>query len=106
KLGYGIAFSNPCFEYWYLLHFIQHNAYLKGSSEVIRLLQNKDRPEKYEKNLDVFDLLLPHQSEAIERAKKRLEQLYRDDIIVMSRDSNPSTTVHRLVEYLNTQNQK
>ena len=73
---------------------------------MIRLLQNKDRLEKYEKNLDVFDLLLPHQSEAIERAKKRLEQLYRDDIIVMSRDSNPSTTVHRLVEYLNTQNQK
>lgn len=106
KLGYGIAFSNPCFEYWYLLHFIQHNAYLKGSSEVIHLLQNKDRLEKYEKNLDVFDLLLPHQSEAIERAKKRLVQLYRDDIIVMSRDSNPSTTVHKLVEYLNTQNQK
>ena len=73
---------------------------------MIRLLQNKDRLEKYEKNLDVFDLLLPHQFEAIERAKKRLEQLYRDDIIVMSCDSNPSTTVHKLVEYLNTQNQK
>ena len=43
---------------------------------------------------------------SLERAKKRLEQLYRDDIIVMSRDSNPSTTVHKLVEYLNTQNQK
>ncbi|MDO4608871.1 MAG: RloB family protein [Clostridia bacterium] len=25
--GYKIAYSNPCFEYWYLLHFVKHNAY-------------------------------------------------------------------------------
>lgn len=106
KHGYGIAFSNPCFEYWYLLHFMQHNAYLKGSSEVIRLLQTKDRLEKYEKNQDVFQLLLPYQTEAAKRAAARLEQLYRDGVIVMSRDSNPATTVHKLVEYLNQQNQK
>ena len=106
KSGYGIAFSNPCFEYWYLLHFVSHNGYLKGSDEVIRLLKSKDHIGKYEKNLDVFETLLPHQSEAIERAGRRLEQLYKDGVIVMSRDSNPVTTVHKLVEYLNKQNQK
>lgn len=25
KHGYKIAYSNPCFEYWYLLHFIKQN---------------------------------------------------------------------------------
>lgn len=106
KLGYGIAFSNPCFEYWYLLHFVQHNAHLNGANEVIRMLQSKGYIERYAKNQDVFDLLLPHQSEAIERASKRLEQLYQDGIVVMSRDSNPATTVHKLVAYLNDQNAK
>lgn len=106
KLGYGVAFSNPCFEYWYLLHFMQHNGHLKGAAEVIRLLQSKDCIERYAKNQDVFDLLLPHQSEAAERAAQRLDQLYRDGIVVMSRDSNPATTVHKLVEYLNKQNRK
>ena len=106
KLGYGIAFSNPCFEYWYLLHFIPHNAYLRNAAEVIHLLQSRNRIEGYEKNLDVFHLLLPHQSEAVERASARLRQLSQHDIPIISRDSNPTTTVHMLVEYLNKQARK
>lgn len=106
KYGYGVAFSNPCFEYWYLLHFMQYNAYLKGSGEVVRLLRAKGRLEKYEKNQDVYHLLLSYQTEAVRRADARLEQLYRDGTLVMSRDSNPATTVHKLVEYLNQQKQK
>lgn len=102
--GYKIAYSNPCFEYWYLLHFVKQNGHLKGADEVLHLLQSKGRLEKYEKNLDVFSELLPYQSEAIQRAKDRLEQLYRDNVIILSRASNPSTTVHELVEYLNGQN--
>ena len=103
KHGYKIACSNPCFEYWYLLHFIKQNSYLNGADEVLRLLQSKGRLEKYEKSLDVFAELLPHQSEAVQRAKERLEQLYRDNVVILSRDSNPVTTVHELVEYLNSQ---
>ena len=103
KYGYKIVYSNPCFEYWYLLHFIKQNSYLNGADEVLRLLQSKGRLEKYEKSLDVFAELLPYQSEAVQRAKERLEQLYRDNVVILSRDSNPVTTVHELVEYLNSQ---
>lgn len=103
KHGYKIAYSNPCFEYWYLLHFVKQNSHLNGADEVLRLLQSKGLLEKYEKSLDVFAELLPHQTEAIQRAKERLEQLYRDNIVILSRDSNPVTTVHEFVEYLNSQ---
>lgn len=103
KHGYKIAYSNPCFEYWYLLHFVKQNSYLSGADEVLRLLQSKGRLEKYEKSLDVFAELLPHQPEAVQRAKDRLEQLYKDNVVILSRDSNPVTTVHELVEYLNSQ---
>lgn len=78
KHGYKIAYSNPCFEYWYLLHFVKQNSYLNGADEVLRLLQSKGRLEKYEKSLDVFADLLPHQSEAVLRAKERLAQLYKE----------------------------
>lgn len=103
KNGYKIAYSNPCFEYWYLLHYVKQNSHLNGADEVLRLLQSKGRLEKYEKSLDVFDTLLPYQSETVRRAKERLEQLYSDNVIILSRDSNPVTTVHELVEYLNSQ---
>ena len=103
KNGYKIVYSNPSFEYWYLLHFVKHNGYLKDSNAVIEQLKKKDRLEKYEKSTDVFDTLLPHQTEAIQRAKERVEQLEKDNIIVLSSDSNPVTTVNELVEYLNSQ---
>ena len=35
KHGYKIAYSNPAFEYWYLLHFEKRNGYLKDSATVI-----------------------------------------------------------------------
>ena len=47
--------------------------------------------------------LLPHQKEAIQRAKERMQQLEKDKIVVLSSDSNPITTVYELVEYLNSQ---
>ena len=103
KNGYKIAYSNPSFEYWYLLHFVKHNGYLKDSNAVIEQLKKKDRLEKYEKSTDVFDTLLPHQPEAIQRAKERVQQLEKDKIVVLSSDSNPVTTVYELVDYLNSQ---
>ena len=103
KNGYKIVYSNPSFEYWYLLHFVKHNGYLKDSNAVIEQLKKKDRLEKYEKSTDVFDTLLPHQTEAIQRAKERVKQLEKDNRIVLSSDSNPVTTVYELVEYLNSQ---
>lgn len=99
-----VPISSPCFEYWYLLHFVKQNGYLKDANEVLRLLQSRGRLEKYAKNLDVFQELLPYQPEAIQRAKERIEQLYQDDVIILSRGSNPVTTVYELVEYLNSQN--
>ena len=81
---------------------MKHNSHLSGADDVLRLLQVKGRIENYEKNLDVFAVLQPYQNEAIQRAKERLEQLYRDNVIILSRDSNPVTTVHELVQYLNS----
>ena len=80
KHGYKIAYSNPAFEYWYLLHFEKRNGYLKDSATIIDILKNK----------------------AIQYAKERVERLTRDQIAVICRDSNPVTTVYELVEFLDS----
>lgn len=102
KHGYQIAYSNPSFEYWYLLHFEKRNGYIKDCDAVISILKSRGYLENYEKSVDVFDELLPHQGEAIQRAKERVERLTSDHTTVMCRDSNPATTVYELVEFLNS----
>ena len=103
KHGYQIAYSNPSFEYWYLLHFEKRNGYLKDCDATINVLKSRGYLKNYEKSADVFDELLPSQAKAIERAKERVERLSAEQTNVISHDSNPVTTVYELVEYLNSQ---
>ena len=70
KHGYKIAYSNPAFEYWYLLHFEKRSGYLKDSAAVIDILKNKGYLENYGKSEDVFEKLQVHQAEAVQRAKE------------------------------------
>ena len=101
KEGYEITFSNPSFELWFLLHFQNQTAPLENCDAVIRLLKQKGRLEQYEKNLDVYAQLKPLQTSALEYARHRLNRLSADHIQILSRQSNPVTTVGELVEYLN-----
>ena len=101
--GYKIAYSNPAFEYWYLLHFEKRNGYLRDCDSVIEILKNKGYLAGYEKSTDVFVQLKDHQQEAVQRAEERTARLENDHVTLVSRDSNPVTTVHKLVEFLNSQ---
>lgn len=104
KHGYNIAYSNPAFEYWYLLHFEKHYGYVKDSAAVIDILKKKEYLVNYEKSVDVFEELLEHMLEAIRNAKERIKRLAKDQLNVICRDSNPVTTVYELVEFLNSKN--
>jgi hypothetical protein len=101
KEGHPIAFSNPSFEMWFLLHFHDQTTPLEDCDATIKLLKQKGRLEQYEKNKDVYEQLKPLQSIAIERAKKRISSLEDEHQDVIARQSNPVTTVSTLVEYLN-----
>ena len=65
-------------------------------------ISEQEIAEYYEKNKDYFDGLKPLQSTAIQRAKARAEQVRNQDSELISRQSNPLTTVWELVEYLNS----
>lgn len=83
-----IAFSNPCFELWFLLHFvicdysIERNVLIE--EKLISFLPNYLKNDK-----EIYLKILAEQPKAIERADK------------LSSPQNPSTTVHNLVKELN-----
>lgn len=59
KEGYQIAFSNPSFEVWFLLHFNNQTTPVENCEAAIKLLKKKGRLEQYEKNKEVYEQLKP-----------------------------------------------
>lgn len=97
--GFFCVFSNPCFEYWLLLHFSYTRApYARDGHRTAA--QNCERElrehlPRYQKNFQgLFQSLLPGLPEAKVRATRILVDARRTG------NENPSTRVHELVDYL------
>ena len=100
--GYRLAYSNPSFELWFLLHFVDQKAAVIDPQAAVRMLKQPGRLEGYAKNQDLYTLLKPMQEKAIERAKRRICALTEEKAEIFCRQSDPVTTVVELVGYLNS----
>lgn len=96
---FSCTLSNPCFEYWLLLHFSDSRApYARSGAKTAA--QNCERDLKrylpgYRKGeRGLFQQLLPRLSEAKACAERVLKDVCRTG------EENPSTHVHLLVDYL------
>ena len=49
KEGYHLAYSNPSFELWFLLHFVNQQTEVEDCQALIRLLKQPNRIPDYEK---------------------------------------------------------
>ena len=98
-----IAFSNPCFEIWFLLHFQDHSR-PEHRDEIIRLL--KIHLPDYDKSLEgLYERLLDRQVNALKRAKdlKKMHlnnQAFDHTRLATAIECNPFTSVDCLIEYL------
>lgn len=97
--GIHIAISNPCFEFWYLLHFQYTTKFFKDYPAVKTAL-NAYLPD-YEKAGDVYAQLSEHTTDAIQNAK-RVEQYHiqNDCNKPFGIAVNPFTDIYQLVESL------
>ena len=91
--GISLALSNPCFELWYLLHFIDHQQY-RNQRSVIKLL--RQHLPNYKKTESFYASVATKQSMAIDRAK-HLQQVHSANGKPVH--FNPSTTMFELVEF-------
>jgi hypothetical protein len=95
--GIKVAYSNDAFELWYLLHFHYYNTAISRQDYQNRL--TKLLGHKYEKNSKtIYEELKDKQQDAIKHAKRLLQEYDRPN----PESDNPSTTVHLLVEELNS----
>ena len=98
KENVSVAWSNPCFEIWFLLHF---DYIITPFNRVAVFQKLKERFPEYEKNnKNTYTLLKDKTTLAIRYAKK----LENENIEKNAADSNPGTMVHKLVEKLLSQN--
>lgn len=96
---FSLAYSNPCFELWFILHFQDVDHPLDRYEALNRL--RRLMPE-YRKTSSVFHLLLPRQAEAIRRAQSLRNRGRGTRFGSLVRVSeNPSTSVDELVLFLN-----
>ncbi|MEU5278380.1 RloB family protein [Streptomyces asoensis] len=85
--GIRIAISNPCFEYWLLLHFCEHNGNIPDYRRIEPIL--KKYVENYDKARIVFSVYESRVGDAIKRSEKRLASCGGTTV-------NPSTNMHQL----------
>ncbi len=95
-----VALSNPCFEYWLLLHYVKFGRTNRSRQQIQSELRRWIRG--YEKGADYSALLFERIPNAISHAADILSSQWRVDATdtIRLRECNPSTSVHSLVAYL------
>lgn len=73
-----LAITNPCFEFWYLLHFQDHFAQITRTKTTILL--NKHIPNYDKAKCFYPNPLEAHTQLAIQRAEKITAQIQRDEL--------------------------
>lgn len=91
----NVAYSNPCFEIWYLLHYRYSTAYTHRDDAVAECGQ---RMGSYSESDDVYDQLSPMQNAAAENARRLREEHHAQ--VNDGRPDNPSTDVDLMVAAL------
>jgi hypothetical protein len=97
--GMHVAWTNEAFELWYLLHFNYHDSGISRKDYKAKL--EPFLPVPYDKaDPEMYQKVLSHQPTAIRNAR-RLEKYWSEMGERMPHRQNPSTSMHKLVEFLN-----
>jgi len=96
--GIKVAWANEAFELWYLLHFNYHDTGISGQDYKAKLKQSGLEYDKADKT--IYDKVKEHHATALKFAR-RLERHWREMGEKFPERQNPSTNIHKLVEFLN-----
>lgn len=100
KHNVKVAWSNPCFEIWFLLHFNFQNTQMDRGQVYKKLsrIMEREYGDSYRKNCDkMYELLKCKYVNAHRNVKNLYVKFHKGQ---RPADSNPGTTVYQLVELL------
>lgn len=87
--------SNPCFEFWFLLHFECSDHSFSTNDELIRKL--KKYIPNYEKSSDVSRILVPLTEKALANSEKIKNLHKRNNVPWPSAECNPMTDMGKVI---------
>lgn len=93
-----VAYSNPCIEFWFILHFHYRDTPMSGDQAENELNRNKGPLCGYEKKWEDVYQKIEHLTDTAVWNAKKLEQYHRE--VGESLFSNPSSAMYKLVEIL------
>jgi hypothetical protein len=93
-----IAWANEAFELWYLLHFNYHDTGISRHDYKTKLKESGLEYHKADKA--IYFKVKPYEETALRNAR-RLERHWNEMGEKFPERQNPSTNVHKLVEFLN-----
>ena len=96
--AYLFIVSNPCFEVWFLLHFVFSTKSYLNQNQVLEELRQSDRIPHYKKNSDIAAVLQKYQTNAIHNGNRLKAYHESQHKVWPSTDCNPATDVVMLVE--------
>ena len=95
KNNIEVIISNPCFEYWFLCHFINTSKPM-NNTEIINDL--KKYIPNYKKNINVYPYINQYTNKAIKNSKKQIKYQQSLNKDINKLEANPCTSVHKVVE--------
>ena len=102
KNNIRLCLSNPCFEIWFLSHFVREGRYYRSAKAVEQRLNKPwhDRiGQEYDKtDARIYDMISDLTDQAIQNAQWVREEHHKDKKNPL--DCNSSTEVYRLVKFL------
>lgn len=98
--GFEMIVSNPCFEYWYLLHKQKDGSAISNRKKLYARIKTEfGLKESYDKSgCPFFDILYPLTETAKENSAAILRSQWQHEDNIVKR--NPSTLVHELIGFL------
>jgi len=95
-----VSFSNPCFEYWILCHYDYFPSQYEKRELINKIKKfisgyKKNDPELYSKTKNRI-------AHALKNAKRIKDKHTRENVILISRESNPLTLVFELIKKIDS----
>lgn len=100
--GLYSIFSNPAFEVWFVLHF-QEAPFGKTAEQMKQVIKGlvKDKCSDYKETIDIYNILLPLQKDALRRARILHNAQRKVYNTVYSHECNPYTDIFDFIDYMN-----
>lgn len=94
KSGIRLAITNPCFEYWILLHFEDCGKAFSNCDKAGEYLKKRGHAPEYAKNNSDFRKIVPNFNAAVSNSEKRRR------IGELPESQNPCSDLHLLLNIL------